>query len=656
MTDPTALLRRLIKEAHMVALPSGVRAVVEEARETIDALSSPPPVVADPATTPAPADVQPRTALDLDAIEKRYGGEHGPLIVRQLLAELRRLRAQVEQLKRERDGMRREFDEVWRIIGPVADFDLATCLRTSMASYQEEIAAERTAHEETRKRLEGALKDAADYIDSAADSIPDDDDDEGVRARIAGVELANRLRSFMDTQQGTSASASVGPFCESCGLLVDTGGDLPTGTGYVHLKCPEGEPAPGLASGQVCASVIPPAGAESRVTIRLSRDDLAHLSPGSGATMEVYFGDTEIVLLAPPKRECYCGTGAPWPHEYAVTNRCEYKNHHCDTCHAESICTIPSCGFNAPAPAPKPADGWPVLARVATASTDAGTAPESGAYVVVGSMPASEPVRERDQAGVETVRFRTCNVIHYGHQSNLVRDGWVLASCTGRLSAPCRADAEEIARALDRAQGQGGEQDAHDRALGQAIDERDRMEGRVSVIAARLGCERGWSNMHDHADCIDEAIEALERKTLDGAPGLAAVREAHDILDAHGVTGEDRSSDGLIRRLRGVMASVKSMHGFVMEAATQRDRAIADVATIRAADPALPDDIRARGWAVAVHNDYRQGGEPHTFWLFTRDGRALKGEGHTDAEALDQVRSALAALEEARPPTAKETR
>ena len=55
----------------------------------------------------------------------------------------------------------------------------------------------------------------------------------------------------------------------------------------------------------------------------------------------------------------------------------------------------------------------------------------------------------------------------------------------------------------------------------------------------------------------------------------------------------------------------------------------------------VPDDIRAAGWAVAVHNDYRQDGKAHTFWLFTKDGRAIKGEGLTDAEALDQVREAI---------------
>ncbi len=48
--------------------------------------------------------------------------------------------------------------------------------------------------------------------------------------------------------------------------------------------------------------------------------------------------------------------------------------------------------------------------------------------------------------------------------------------------------------------------------------------------------------------------------------------------------------------------------------------------------------IIALGWAVACHNDYTMTGVSHTFWLFTKDGQAVRGEGKTDAEALDQVR------------------
>jgi len=57
-----------------------------------------------------------------------------------------------------------------------------------------------------------------------------------------------------------------------------------------------------------------------------------------------------------------------------------------------------------------------------------------------------------------------------------------------------------------------------------------------------------------------------------------------------------------------------------------------------------PDDIRLRGWDVAIHNDYRIDGIFHTFWLFTNPvtGKFVKGEGRADAEALDAVRHQLA--------------
>lgn len=61
-----------------------------------------------------------------------------------------------------------------------------------------------------------------------------------------------------------------------------------------------------------------------------------------------------------------------------------------------------------------------------------------------------------------------------------------------------------------------------------------------------------------------------------------------------------------------------------------------------AIEMASPNDLRALGWTVAAHNDYRLDGFPHTFWLFTKGGRAIKGEGLTDAEALDQIRAIAA--------------
>ena len=62
---------------------------------------------------------------------------------------------------------------------------------------------------------------------------------------------------------------------------------------------------------------------------------------------------------------------------------------------------------------------------------------------------------------------------------------------------------------------------------------------------------------------------------------------------------------------------------------------------------AAPDDLRAKGWRVAAHNDYRLGGDFRTFWLMTHNdsGRFLRGEGSTDAIALDSIREQLESSE-----------
>lgn len=62
----------------------------------------------------------------------------------------------------------------------------------------------------------------------------------------------------------------------------------------------------------------------------------------------------------------------------------------------------------------------------------------------------------------------------------------------------------------------------------------------------------------------------------------------------------------------------------------------------KASDPA---DIREKGWVVAVHNDYREKGEFRTFWLFTKHSRCIKGEGPSDAGALNQIREQIAEVE-----------
>ena len=61
--------------------------------------------------------------------------------------------------------------------------------------------------------------------------------------------------------------------------------------------------------------------------------------------------------------------------------------------------------------------------------------------------------------------------------------------------------------------------------------------------------------------------------------------------------------------------------------------------------PEILHDLRRGGFMVAVHNDYRLDGVQHTFWLMTKGEIALKGEGKTDLEALQQIDARARELE-----------
>lgn len=105
----------------------------------------------------------------------------------------------------------------------------------------------------------------------------------------------------------------------------------------------------------------------------------------------------------------------------------------------------------------------------------------------------------------------------------------------------------------------------------------------------------------------------------------------------------------LIARLRErlVMSMFASKADIYSEQEQQRSDAADALARLTAEHEALKAtaeglavlaDLRRAGWSVAVHNDYRLNGEAHTFWLMTHpNGRWIKGEGRTDAEALDAL-------------------
>jgi hypothetical protein len=103
----------------------------------------------------------------------------------------------------------------------------------------------------------------------------------------------------------------------------------------------------------------------------------------------------------------------------------------------------------------------------------------------------------------------------------------------------------------------------------------------------------------------------------------------------------------LLEKLEGADRECANLHAVLVEEMKEPVlTAVSGFANmVRERDDArrsLPDDLRKNGWTVAVHNDYRQDGAPHTFWLLTKDGRAVKGEGRTDGEALDQIRTNIA--------------
>lgn len=121
------------------------------------------------------------------------------------------------------------------------------------------------------------------------------------------------------------------------------------------------------------------------------------------------------------------------------------------------------------------------------------------------------------------------------------------------------------------------------------------------------------------------------------------------------------SARSLIIELAGTIESEARKIGIMRSVeATQTSRWLAEIGkSLRAAcaeeddavlnelvlHPGSPDDLRAKGWTVGVHNDYRMNGKNHTFWMMTKDFTAIKGEGPDDAFALNVIRKKIQELE-----------
>jgi hypothetical protein len=156
-----------------------------------------------------------------------------------------------------------------------------------------------------------------------------------------------------------------------------------------------------------------------------------------------------------------------------------------------------------------------------------------------------------------------------------------------------------------------------------------------------------WSEVEERRVTISEVIKATNalaaRKVAQATP--VGGQEMPELPGAFGQI-DVYHDDGSVTAVNGYTAD--QVRGYALDYATQQLRA-ALAASQQAAHAVTVDRIRSEGWAVAVHNDYRLNGDAHTFWLFTKNGLAVKGEGKTDAEALAQVDAAIRALKDASP-------
>jgi len=163
--------------------------------------------------------------------------------------------------------------------------------------------------------------------------------------------------------------------------------------------------------------------------------------------------------------------------------------------------------------------------------------------------------------------------------------------------------------------------------------ERVRIEG---ILLNDVQDERQESD--EHIKGLVTVIKTQDKNIGDLKAHIQRIEVDHDDVEARAESAEARVRE-MEEKAKGLESALAGE-----KAAREHDR------SVRWALPeemvvGCPDDIRALGWAVAVHNDYKMNGVKHTFWLFTKGDSCMKGEGLTDAEALNEVRAALAATE-----------
>jgi hypothetical protein len=129
----------------------------------------------------------------------------------------------------------------------------------------------------------------------------------------------------------------------------------------------------------------------------------------------------------------------------------------------------------------------------------------------------------------------------------LAREQMARADAAERDAGEYRLDAESAARAAADAE----------RHNAQTIAQRDYFEDQIGRLAARVGCEEEWSNVHAHACCIDDAIDALEKRA-EAAEQRATAAEA-EVARLRALLGPAQEAARLFFDLEAARARIQNL-------------------------------------------------------------------------------------------------
>jgi hypothetical protein len=184
---------------------------------------------------------------------------------------------------------------------------------------------------------------------------------------------------------------------------------------------------------------------------------------------------------------------------------------------------------------------------------------------------------------------------------------------------------------------------------GPAAPHTERVPANVPPGAFVDDCDTGTAPQTDEKRDVKEIVHEIYQGAQDASiPGIDEDAYADEIIAAVRAHDGERFSKEQLERIDYAIRDNYITHG--MNANKQiREQILARLGLAKEPTPeerVTVDMLRAKGWSVATHNDYRMGGVSYTFWLFTKDGRAIKGEGRTDDAAINSAEIVAALAKE----------